>query len=121
MEKTIIIDGKPVKFSASAATPRHYRNLFVRDMIADMDMLTKSFASKEMPIYSLQVFEDMAYVMAKSGSDGDPNFPETPDEWLEQFEGMSIYSIFPQLLELWNMNQKTLVSHKKKQRRRRAR
>ena len=41
MEKTIVIDGKEVKFKATANTPRLYRLKFRRDMIQDMAKLAE--------------------------------------------------------------------------------
>ena len=38
--KTIEICGQPVRFCASAATPRLYRLKFKRDIFADMQKLT---------------------------------------------------------------------------------
>ena len=40
--KTIEIDGKPVKFRASAAIPRIYRIKFQRDIYKDLRSLEKS-------------------------------------------------------------------------------
>ena len=41
ISKEIMIDGKAVKFRASAAIPRIYRLKFGRDVFADLQMLSK--------------------------------------------------------------------------------
>ena len=61
--------------------------------------------------FSLEMFENIAYVMAKHA---DTNIPDTPEEWLEGFNTFSIYQVLPQLIELWGLNVQTDVSAKKK-------
>ena len=39
--------------------------------------------------------------------------PDTPDEWLENFNTFSIYQILPQLIELWGLNVQTEVEARK--------
>ena len=68
--KTIEIDGKPVKFKASAAIPRIYRIKFQRDIYKDLASLEKAIdkSSEEvsnLDLFSLEMFENIAYVMAK--------------------------------------------------------
>lgn len=41
------------------------------------------------------------------------NVPDTPDEWIEQFNTFSIYEILPKLLELWGLNTATQIEAKK--------
>ena len=104
METEILIDGKKVKFRATAAVPRLYRIKFRRDIIQDMATVKKALESKEkgassLPLEALDLFENMAYIMAKH-ADKD-KVPESPNEWLEEFSAFSIYKIFPVLLALW--------------------
>ena len=54
-----------------------------------------------MEIEDLEIFENVAYIMAFHA---DPTIPKTIDEWLEQFEMFSIYEILPEILELWGTN-----------------
>ena len=61
--------------------------------------------------FSLEMFENIAYVMAKHA---DTNIPETPEELLDGFNTFSIYQVLPQLIELWGLNVQTDVSAKKK-------
>ena len=60
--------------------------------------------------FSLEMFENIAYVMAKHA---DTNIPDTPEEWLDGFNTFSIYQVLPQLIELWGLNVQTDVSAKK--------
>ena len=116
MMKTIEIDGKEVIFKASAAIPRLYRMKFGRDIFKDLMNLQKSLEEKEnegmnLDVFSLELFENIAYTMAKHG---DKNVPDTPEEWLDEFNTFSIYQVLPELIELWGMNIKTEIESKKK-------
>ena len=116
MMKTIEIDGKEVIFKASAAIPRLYRMKFGRDIFKDLMNLQKSLEEKEnegmnLDVFSLELFENIAYIMAKHG---DKNVPDTPEEWLDEFNTFSIYQVLPELIELWGMNIKTEIESKKK-------
>lgn len=59
---------------------------------------------------SLEMFENIAYVMAKHA---DANIPDTPEEWLDGFNTFSIYQVLPQLIEIWGLKVQTDVSAKK--------
>lgn len=117
MENTIMIDGKAVKFRATAAVPRLYRIKFRRDIIQDMQEIQKSLEKAQkgdetMGPKALEMFENVAYIMAKH-ADKD-NVPETPDEWLEEFNTFSIYEVFPKIIELWGLNMEGMSTSKKK-------
>lgn len=114
--KNLEIDGKQVPFKASAAIPRIYRIKFGRDIYKDLSALEKAVGkdkeeSSSLDMFSLEMFENIAYVMAKHA---DPGIPDTPEEWLDEFNTFSIYQILPQLIELWGLNVKTDVEAKKK-------
>ena len=117
MDKIIKIDGKEVKFRATARTPRLYRVLLGRDMIQDMNKLMKAYERKkknddDLDIIDLQIFEDVAYTMARHAN---PDMEEkTADEWLDTFDMFSIYEVLPHILELWALNTKQTSSPKKK-------
>ena len=115
IQKNITIDGIEVPFKASAAVPRLYRLKFRRDIYKDFAALktevTEGDENKsEIGIESLEVFENIAYIMAKHA---DAAIPASPDEWLEQFNTFSIYEILPQLIDLWGLNVETQVKSKK--------
>ena len=109
LTKTIEIDGKEVIFKASAAIPRIYRIKFGRDIYKDLAKLENCVSknkeeSSEIDIPSLEMFENIAYVMAKHA---DPSLPDTPEEWLDEFNTFSIYQVLPSLIELWGLNMTT--------------
>lgn len=118
--KTLTIDGKEVKFKASASIPRIYRIKFQRDLFVDLQKLSESVKEKgkseedkdsSIPIDDLEMFENIAYTMAKHA-----NPKEVPDDimdWLDEFNTFSIYKILPAILELWNANEETKSQAKK--------
>ena len=113
--KKIEIDGKEVLFRASAAIPRLYRIKFRRDIYKDLASLEKAVDNSTeegsmLDTFSLELFENIAYVMAKHA---DPNIPDTPEEWLEEFNTFSIYQVLPQIIELWGLNVETEVQNRK--------
>lgn len=126
MDKIIKINGRDVGFRATALTPRFYRHKIGRDMIQDLTTLRKAYnkASKipvdateeekeeaQLSVLDLEIFENASYIMAKQY---DKNIPDTPEEWLDEFETFAIYEILPQILELWNINNMTTAKPKKK-------
>ena len=115
MVKKIEIDGKQVPFRASAAIPRIYRIKFHRDIYKDLRELEKSVGSTDpensnLDLFSLEMFENIAYVMARHA---DPSIPDTPEEWLDGFNTFSIYQVLPQIIELWGLNTQQEVESKK--------
>ena len=115
MTQTIEIDGQPVKFRASAAIPRIYRMRFHRDIYRDLAALEKSLGNQDegssnLDLFSLEMFENIAYIMAKHA---DKSLPDTPEEWLDNFNTFSIYQVLPKLIELWGLNVQTTVQSKK--------
>lgn len=109
--KTIEIDGKPVTFRASAAVPRLYRNKFGRDIYRDLSKLqTDTDGEENLDTFSLELFENIAWLMAKHA---DENVSDSPEEWLDGFSTFSIYEILPQIIDLWGLNTKQTVEVKK--------
>lgn len=114
MERTIQIGEQEVKFKATGATLRLYRQTFQRDILKDMEDLSKAHASGEsMTAEALIMFENIAYIMAKQA---DPDIPDSADEWLDQFDMFSVYEILPQIIELWGINNLSISESKKKAR-----
>lgn len=105
--KKIEIDGQDVLFKASAAIPRIYRLKFQRDIYKD---LCAGAEHSNLDVFSLEMFENIAYTMAKHA---DPQIPNEVEEWLDGFNTFSIYQVLPQLIELWGLNVKTDVEAKK--------
>ena len=113
--KTVEIDGKEVPFRASAAIPRIYRIKFGRDIYKDLASLEKAIGENteevsNLDMFSLEMFENIAYIMAKHA---DPAIPDTPEEWLDAFNTFSIYQVLPKIIELWGLNLQTQVESKK--------
>ena len=112
---TIEIDGKQVPFRASAAIPRIYRIRFHRDIYKDLKSLETAVDAGDernstLDSFSLEMFENIAYIMAKHA---DMTIPDTPEEWLDQFSTFSIYQVLPKIIELWGLNVQTDVASKK--------
>ena len=116
LQKTVIISGQEVTFKSSAAIPRLYRIKFGRDIFRDLSKLEKAYKanagkeSSEMEIEDLEIFENVAYIMALHA---DPTIPDTIDGWLDQFEMFSIYEVLPEILDLWGSNLITTSTAKK--------
>lgn len=115
IEKTVNISGQDVKFRSSATVPRLYRLKFKRDIFKDLSKLEKAYNKKsgkdeDLQIDDLEIFENVAYIMAYHA---DPTIPKTIDEWLDQFEMFSIYQVLPEILELWGANMVTDIEAKK--------
>ena len=115
MVQKIEIDGKQVAFKASAAIPRIYRIKFQRDIYKDLAALEKAISKEDetvsnLDMFSLEMFENIAYVMAKHA---DPDIPDTPEEWLDAFYTFSIYQVLPKIIQLWGLNVKTDIEAKK--------
>lgn len=122
IKKNILVDGIEVSFKASAAVPRLYRLKFGRDIYRDFAALQSAVEESEdensdekkksaLSIESLEVFENVAYIMAKHADPED--VPSEPDEWLERFNTFSIYEVLPQLIDLWGLNIETQAESKK--------
>ena len=127
MKKVIKVDDREIGFKATALTLRLYRHFFGRDMISDMVKLKKAYAkASELPedtteeekreaqlsVLDLEIFENAAWIMAWQYDKEAAG--EEPGEWLDGFETFSIYEVFPVILELWALNQKTTAEPKKK-------
>ena len=112
--KKIEIDGQQVDFRASAAVPRLYRIKFGRDIYKDLRSLEKSVGdndeeSSSLDLFSLEMFENIAYTMAKHA---DSSVPDSPEEWLDAFSTFSIYQVLPEIIKLWGLNLETQVKEK---------
>ncbi len=115
LTKTIEIDGQQVTFRASAAIPRLYRIKFQRDIYKDLAALENALGKNDedksnLDMFSLELFENIAYIMAKHA---DKSVLDTPEEWLDAFGTFSIYKVLPEIIELWGLNMKSDVQSKK--------
>ena len=115
MTKVVEIDGKKVPFKASAAIPRIYRVKYGRDIFKDLMKLEKalndnSAEDSNLDLFSLETFENIAYLMAKHA---DPSLPDSAEERLDEFSVFSIYQVLPEIIELWGLNVQTQSTAKK--------
>ena len=115
MTKEIEIDGKEVCVKASAAIPRIYRIKFHRDIYKDLRALEKAIGKNSeeestLDLFSLEMFENIAYIMAKHA---DPSIPDHPEDWLDEFNTFSIYQVLPKIIQLWGLNVRTDIEAKK--------
>ena len=115
IKREIEICGKQVPFRSSATIPRLYRAKFKRDIFKDLTKLEKSYKGKtedgeELQIEDLEIFENVAYIMAFHA---DNSIPASIEDWLDQFDMFSIYEVLPQILELWGDNMITDIEAKK--------
>ena len=116
MTKKINIDGKDVMFKASAAIPRIYRLKFHRDIYKDLRDLEKAVDSSSeeqssLDLFSLEMFENIAFIMAKHA---DPTaVPDSPEDWLDEFNTFSLYQVLPEIIELWGLSVQSEVESKK--------
>lgn len=112
IEKIIQIDNKEVRFKSSATIPRLYRLKFKRDIFKDLSKLETTYKAENnrLEIGDLEIFENVAYIMAFHA---DNSIPSTIEEWLDDFEMFSIYEVLPQILDLWGQNLMTDIESKK--------
>lgn len=123
MEKVITIDGRDIPFACTAGTLRRYRQMFHRDILRDMKKITAAalksadlpkdaaeLKSADLPEDAAETIENLAYIMAKQA---DPDIPDM-DTWLDQFEPLSIYNSFPDLMDLWLHTNEAVERAKKK-------
>lgn len=115
LKKVIKIGDKDVAFRSSATVPRLYRAKFKRDIFKDLAKLESSYKSskeegEEFAIDDLEIFENVAYIMAYHA---DNTIPDNIDDWLDQFEMFSIYEVLPEILALWGTNLVTDIESKK--------
>lgn len=80
-----------------------------------MDKLEKSCKrvtdqGEEFQIEDLEIFENVAYIMAYHA---DNSIPADINDWLDQFEMFSIYEVISEILKLWGENMATDIEAKK--------
>ena len=116
LKKTVQIDGKDVVFKASAAIPRIYRLKFQRHIYKDLRNLEQAVSNSDegqsnLDLFSLEMFENIAYIMAKHAEPD--KVPDSPEEWLDEFNTFSIYQVLPEIIKLWGLNIQSDVESKK--------
>ena len=115
-DKYITVGEKEIHFKSTGSTPRIYRFTFGKDLFSDMQKIVIT-DGEEMPPEAMEIFENIAYVMAKHGAMADgkeKDFPKTVDEWLDGFDTMEFYTTLPEIVELWSDNVQQKSTSKKK-------
>lgn len=100
----VMIGDKNIKMACSADTPRRYRIMFGKDILTEMQKLSKENISTE-------CIENLAYLMA---CQGDPEMDMKIGEWLDQFGPLDIVQSAQDIIGLWNINLRTASKPKKK-------
>ena len=101
MEKTLIIDGRAVRFKSTAAYLLRYKAQFQRDALKDLLKLEKAInvTTGELENYDaldLELFYNLIWVMAKTA---DPSIPE-PEVWLDQFSEFPLDEVLRETVDL---------------------
>ena len=76
----------------------------VAQYLLDLEAYEEATKDAQLSVLDLEIFEDVAFIMARHY---DPTIPSTPEEWLEGFDVFSIYEILPEILALWNLQEQT--------------
>lgn len=124
MDKVVKIGDKELGLRATALTPRLYRHKIGRDMIVDLNNLTKSYQKAvkakgteseedtQLSVTDLEIFENVAYIMARQY---DTSLPASVEEWLDsQDQVFTVYELLPEIIELWQLNNMTTAIPAKK-------
>jgi hypothetical protein len=103
MEKTIIIDGKSIRFKTTGATPLRYKAQFGKDYFKEIlkmaslrNLDENNIQPKDLESLDFEVFYNISWVMAKTAN---PDIPE-PVAWLDEFDEFPIVDILPEMMEL---------------------
>lgn len=106
MEKTIVIDGRKVKFKSTGAVAVRYKAQFNRDFFKDvlkMRPLTKvankkaeDITDEDLESLDFEVFYRIIWVLAKTADN------EVPDllTWLDSFDEFPVEDVIGELYEL---------------------
>ena len=101
MEKIVKIGNQEIKLKSTAGTLTRYRNYFNRDFLKDLQKLQNKLNEKieqgtEFEALDLDIFEKIAWCMAKTSDDNTPDI----EHWLDNFETFDIMTVLPEIMEL---------------------
>ena len=99
---------------STAGTMMRYRNNFNRDFIKDLVALQEKLnekleTGKEFEALDLDIFEKIAWCMAKTANDDIPDI----EHWLDEFETFDIMQVLPDIMSLLVANMEQINSKKK--------
>ena len=97
MFKTLNIDGREIEFSANAATPFRYRQVFHKDLLSILGNEEK--AENE----GVEAVTELAFIMAKQAEKADMGKlnEEVFFEWLEGFGSMAFVNNAEDILNVY--------------------
>jgi hypothetical protein len=97
MFKTLNIDGREIEFSANAATPFRYRQVFHKDLLSILGNEEK--AQNE----GVEAVTELAFIMAKQAEKADMGKlnEEVFFEWLEGFGSMAFVNNAEDILNIY--------------------
>jgi hypothetical protein len=106
MFKTLNIDGKEVEFSANAATPFRYRQIFHKDLLSILGNEEK--AQNE----GVEAVTELAFIMAKQAEKADMGKlnEEMFFEWLEGFGSMAFVNNAEDILNIYMESTETTAT-----------
>ena len=103
MEKTIIIEGRQVKFKSTAATMLRYKAQFGRDMLRDFSILQAAFRKTKKGIklvdidkLDMETIYNLIWVFAKTA---DNSIPDVID-WFDTFDTFPLINVLSELTDL---------------------
>lgn len=108
--KKITIGDKQFTIKANALLPRRYRNEFNKDLITDLNKLISACKAQEG--IDWEVAENLTWLMIKTAGVDEIGSIE---DWLDTIEDtLAIPMAFPEVLSIWEDNQKTTSVPRKK-------
>jgi hypothetical protein len=105
MEKTLVIDGKQVRFKSNAATPLRFKAQFGKDFFKEIYKLNAigeltdkdgHFNYEVLEKLDFDFFYNIIWTLAKTAN---PSIPD-PITWLDQFDEFPLMEIIPKLQDL---------------------
>ena len=106
MFKTLNIDGKEIEFSANAATPFRYRQVFHKDLLSILGNEEK--AENE----GVEAVTELAFIMAKQAEKADMGKlnEDVFFEWLEGFGSMAFVNNAEDILNIYMESTETTAT-----------
>lgn len=106
MFKTLNIDGKEIEFSANAATPFRYRQVFHKDLLSILGNEEK--AQNE----GVEAVTELAFIMAKQAEKADMGKlnEDVFFEWLEGFGSMAFVNNAEDILNIYMESTETTAT-----------
>ena len=98
MEKMVVIDGKEIRFRNSASMLTIYKAQTGRDLLSDFQKMQEAARKSKSVDFDSETLCAIAWSMAKCADKTAPSL----DEWLDQFEMMSLLKALPDIYDLMN-------------------